>query len=262
MRIVIVATPKAGNHWLACLLSRTYRLHWLGEGLGRSDPADQRPKFRAWAAAGGFAAGRGNHAQAFVAWAAAGGFPDGSLFHQHRRFDPGLADAIEAVPARLVTIVRDPYDAFVSLYHWAQEKAARAPRGAAPRPRDRLVGKPLDHPDVLAYLADEFRRNLALAAGWLRSGRAVVVRYEGLHRDPVGELTGATERIAPVERERVEAAVEACRAEHMRRMSEKLAWHVRSATVGDAANHLTEAHLAVFRERHAAVIRALGYEVR
>ena len=125
------------------------------------------------------------------------------------------------------------------------------------------MGKPLDHPDVLAFLdADGYRTNLLKANEWLHSGRAVVLRYEGLHRDPVGELTRATNRIEPVAPERIERAIVACSAENMRQRSRGMAKHVRTATVGDSKNHLGEAHLAIFRERYADLIRALGYDVR
>jgi hypothetical protein len=38
--------------------------------------------------------------------------------------------------------------------------------------------------------------------------------------------------------------------------------HIRAAKVGDSQDRLKEAHLAVFRERYANLIRGLGYEVR
>ena len=241
MRIVIVSPPKSGNHWIKCLLSRIYDLDWL------------RGKDKV-----------GTQPEAFAEWVAQGAFPDGTIFHQHCRFSRKLCDVIEAVPAHIVTIVRDPYDVFVSLYSWMQDRAAHGVVRERARPRDGLFGKPLDHPDVLAYLADEFGANLMRANGWLHSGRAVVVRYENLHRDPVGELTQATNQIAPVSRERIEAAIAACHADNMRQMAAlpKLAWHVRSAKVGESHERLSEPHLVVFRERHADLIRSLGYEVR
>ena len=36
--------------------------------------------------------------------------------HQHRRYSERWVDAIEAMPAHPVTIVRNPYDLFVSYY--------------------------------------------------------------------------------------------------------------------------------------------------
>ena len=48
----------------------------------------------------------------------------------------------------------------------------------------------------------------------------------------------------------------------MRQKSAMMTWNVRAATVGDSRQHLSEAHLAIFRERYAEQIRSLGYEVR
>jgi hypothetical protein len=46
------------------------------------------------------------------------------------------------------------------------------------------------------------------------------------------------------------------------RQSRGRAKHVRTATVGDSKNHLSEQHLKIFRERDSDLIRKLGYEVR
>lgn len=239
MRVAIFSAPKAGNHWIKCLLSQVYDLAWLG---GEAKP-DVTP-------------------EDFQAWVAAGEFPDGTIFHQHCRYTPAMADAVAAAPAHLVTIVRDPYDAFVSLYYWAQEKRERGLTHGRTRPRDAVVGKPLDHPDVLSYLGKSYGVNLDKALGWLQSGRAIPVRYEALHADPVAALTEVTEQIAPVAPERILAAIDACKPDKMRQMDPKLVWHVRSAKVGDSRERLSEPHYAVFRERFGDQIRALGYPVR
>jgi len=188
--------------------------------------------------------------------------PDDSIFHQHSLFTKGLADTLEATPARIVTIVRDPYDVFVSLFAWVQNRVANEGQTRRTRPRDILIGKPIDHPDVLNYLTHDFGDNIARANDWLHSGRAVVVRYEGLHQNPVAELTRATEQIAPVSPERITQAIESCRAENMRQRSKKSAWHIRAAKVGDSKERLTDAHLAVFRRQYGDSIRSLGYAVR
>jgi hypothetical protein len=83
-----------------------------------------------------------------------------------------------------------------------------------------------------------------------------------LHHQPVAALTRVTEKMAPVEVGQIEVAIEACRAENMRQKSAVMAWNVRAAKVGDSRQRLTEAHLAIFRERYADQIRSLGYEVR
>jgi hypothetical protein len=242
MRVAVFAAPRSGNHWLKCLLAHLYGLRPLA---GTETPTPRAKTYRAWIAEGGW--------------------PDGAVFHQHARFSPRLCDAVESAPARIATIVRDPYDAFVSLYHWVQGRDAIGVAQVRPRvrPRDAMIGKPLDHPDVVAYLRDDYGANLATAEGWLRGGRAVALRYERLHADPAGELRRAAEEIAgPVPEGAVAAAVDACTADRMRLAVPGAAWSIRSATVGESRAQLSEVHLAVFRECHAEAIRALGYEVR
>jgi hypothetical protein len=242
MRIVIVSAPRSGNHWIECLLGTIYELHRMG---GRDKPEATRP-------------------QAVRQWLRNGGFPDGSHFHLHCRFSRKVCNIFEAVPAHLVTVVRDPYDVFVSYYYWTQQRVLMHREHGARRPRHRMVGRPLDDPEVLAFLADPkgFRTNLTTANSWLHSGRAIVVRYEDLHQCPIEALTRVTDQIAPVEPDRIVAAIEACRAENMRQKSAMMAWNVRVAKVGDSRERLSEAHLAIFRENHADLIRSLGYEVR
>ena len=88
-----------------------------------------------------------------------------------------------------------------------------------------------------------------------------MVRYELLHRDPVGELKRATGEIRPVDDQPILGAIDACSAATMRQTNPNKAWRIRVAAVGDWKNHLTETHLAIFA-RHADLIRGLGYEVR
>jgi hypothetical protein len=249
MRIVVVSSPRSGNHWIECLLGAIYGLSGLG---GRAKPDDTKPAV-------------------FREWVRNGGFPDDTVFHLHCRYRSKICDAFEATPAHVVTIVRDPYDAFVSRYYWTQEQhlwlqqreqsdLAKADR----RPRRRMVGKPLDDPEVLAFLADPngFGSHLTTANNWLHSGRAVVVRYEDLHRDPVEALTRVTQNLAPADRSRIESAIAWCTAENMRARAKTKPWNVRVAKVGDSRERLGEAHLAIFRERYADLVRSLGYDVR
>ena len=242
VRIVVVSPPRSGNHWVECLLGTIYELQRMG---GARKPDTTKPKV-------------------VQAWAEAGGFPDESIFHLHCRFNSRLCDVLEALPAHIVTVVRDPYDAFVSRYYWTQQRAPADRAKAARRPRQRMVDRPLDDPEVLAFLAapDGFGSHLTTANEWLHSGRAVPVRYEDLHDEPIEALTRVTAQIAAVDRSRLEAAIAACQAETMRQQSPTMAWNVRVATVGDSRQRLQEAHLAVFRERYADLIRSLGYEVR
>ncbi len=239
MRIIVASPPKAGNHWIKCLLAEIYGLTVIeGEDKGRLT-ADTIP-----------------------AWVASGGFPDGSIIHIHNKFTPRLCDAIDGIPAHLVTILRDPYDAFLSMYHWQQQRSERQMDNRQGRPRQAMTGKPIDDQAVLEFIRDGYGKTIEQGLGWLTSGRAQVVRYEDLHRDPLAALTALTGRIEYVTSERIETAIGQCRADVMRERNEKMQWHIRSGKVGVSREELTPEHLAVFRNTHAGTIRSLGYDVR
>ena len=239
MRIIIAGPPKAGNVWLKCILGHIYNLRPL---TNRETP--KRPQFHL-----------------FKEWIEAGSFPDGTIFHQHYDYRPELADLIEAVPAHAVTIIRDPYDGFVSSYFTIQQHKNDGLRSG--RRTDVMMGKPLSDQAVIDYLRNGgFRNNMRRALEWMQSGRTHIVRYEQLHANPIEELRAVTDKIEPVPDERIAAAMEACSAENMRKMGGEKSKHVRAAKVGDSREKLNEAHLAVFRDKYADMIRALGYEVR
>ena len=240
MRIVVSAPPKTGNHWIGCLLSTIYLLQWPVEG---AHAAVSTP-------------------ETLAEFVAIGNFPDNAMFHHHSKYTARLCDVIDAIPAHNVTLCRDPYDVFVSMYYWEQERSARGMGRSQARPRHAMFGKPIDHPDVLGFLSNSFGAHINRAIGWQESGRALPIRYEELHQDPLAALTRLTQAIAPVSEETIQRAIDACRADRVRQQDEKMAWHVRSAKVGDSRGKLTEAHLTIFRERHGHLIRQLGYEVR
>ena len=232
-----------GNKWTKCLLSTIYDLTWIN---GTESPDTNVEKF-----------------QQFVS---EGRFPENTIFHQHCRFKPKLCDIIDDIPAHHVTVIRDPYDAFVSMYHWIQSRTALDQELGRVRPKERprnvMLGKPLDDPVVLDFLANGFGDQLRRGSEWIHSGRAIVVRYEDLHRDPLNTLQRVTDQIAPVDRAVIDRAIEACSVDNMRKMSKRMSQHVRAAKVGDSRDKLGEAHLAIFREHHADLVTALGYEVR
>jgi hypothetical protein len=239
MRVVISSAPMSGNRWLKCLLRQIYDLQALH---GREKPPTQPDAFRAWADTS---------------------FREGAIFHQHCRCSPALCDAIDAVPASSVSIVRDPYDVFLSYYYyWVQEQVRHRPDRGGQRPKDDLAGKALADPYVLSFLADQFGANLQRALGWLQGGRAVTVRYEGLKRDPLAELTVATNNLGPVPEATIVQAIETCRAENMRQMGKQKQWQVSDAQLGAEREGLNAAHLTIFRDQYTDLIRSLGYDVR
>ncbi|MDQ3411777.1 MAG: sulfotransferase domain-containing protein [Chloroflexota bacterium] len=239
MRILIAGPAKAGNVWTKCMIANCYQLRPL-DGAEIPDGAKLDDLKR---------------------WLDAGRFPDQTIFHQHFPYSLALVTLVEAVPAHLVTVVRDPYDAFVSSYFAIQSGAGRAHAG--PRRTDAILNKPLDSPEVYAYLqTGGFRQHLVRAHDYIQSGRSTILRYENLHRDPVAELTRLTEVIGPVAEERLTRSIDACSADNMRKAGGQTAGHVRTAKVGDSRERLTEHHLAIFRELHADLIREMGYQVR
>jgi hypothetical protein len=239
VRILVAAPPKTGNMWLKCLLGTIYDLRWL-------KPREQ-PREATLAA--------------LRVWIDHGGFADGTIFHQHYDYADEICDIVEAVPAHLVTLVRNPYDAFVSTYYTLQQHHADDNRKR--RRMTALMGKALDDPEVIAFLREGgYRNNLVKARDWMGSGRARVVRYETLHADPVGELVRLSGAILPVPPAKIERAVETCSAANMRLKSLGMAKHVRAAKPDDARQRLTDQHYAAFREGYADLIQALGYDVR
>jgi hypothetical protein len=243
MRIIISSPPKMGNKWIKCLLSRIYDLQWI---VGDDSPD--------------------TNIERFDLYVSEGRFPDNTIFHQHCKYKPKICDVIDEIPAHLVTIVRDPYDAFVSMYHWIQTRTdydrERGRVRKKQRPRDAMIGKPIDDPLILDYLADGYGEQIQRAHEWVNSGRAIVVRYEDLHRDPVEALTRVTNQIEPVDTARIEKAIEACSVDNMRKMSKRMSQHVRAAKVGDSRDKLGEAHLKIFRDKYSDLLTSLGYEVR
>ena len=198
---------------------------------------------------------------ALTSWLAQGRFPDGTIFHQHYDYTPEVANAIDTAGAHIVTIVRDPYDAFVSTYYTLQHHASEDNR--KDRTFTELMGKPLYDPEVVSFLRNGgYRRNLLKARDWLKSGRAVVLRYEDLLRDPLRELRRATALIAPVADDTLLAAIDYCQADRMRQRTKGGSKHVRKATVGDSVRQLTNEHLDAFREAYSDLIHELGYPVR
>ena len=123
------------------------------------------------------------------------GSPTAACFTTTPASTARLCDVIDAIPAHHVTIVRDPYDVFVSMYYWEQERSSRGLGRYRPRPRNAMYGKPLDHEDVLAFLADSFGQHIARAEGWWSTaGAPSPSATRNCTRDPVAALQRVTDQ--------------------------------------------------------------------
>jgi len=234
VRIMLAGPPKTGNVWVKHILIATYGLRRL--------PAEHEPQ---------------DNAESFRRFVEAGRFEDGTIFHQHFRYSDEICDIAESLPAHVVTVLRNPYDTFVSFYHYIQRFRERFI--AADSSDARVIDKPIDAPEVLELLKGTFGYHLVLANEWLQSGRSIVVRYEELHADPSRAVKQLTDQIEPVDALRIRDAIDHTGADQMRKRNDMLARHIRAATIDDWKNHLTEPHLEIFRTHHAALVQGLGY---
>jgi hypothetical protein len=241
MRIILAGPPKTGNVWVENILARVYGLH----------PQVPVPPYHFWGA---------RDVVDLQRLVDDGGFADGAIFHQHYWPTEAFLALAAEIPCHLVSVVRHPYDTFVSLYFYIQNftDAFRAVGASDVQ----IIGKPIDHPDVLDFLATGFRIHLLQANAWVQSGRSRVVRYEELHRDPVTAIRRLADGIQPVPGDRITDALVASDASRMRQQSVWLARHIRQGAVGDWRNHLSAPHLEIFRTVLADLVVALGYAVR
>jgi hypothetical protein len=237
LRIILAGPPKTGNVWVESILAKLYDLEIL---KGDDIPEKEVEYLRRFVKEGSFRAS--------------------TIFHQHYRPTDELFEVLESVACTIVAVLRNPYDTFVSLYYYIQNFSQSFVGGGGPGTE--IIGKPIDHPDVFRYLRDPFRWNLLVMSEWAEaSDRAILVRYEDLHREAFSTVKLVVDRIAPASDIRIRLAIEASRADRLRSKNKHLAKHIRSATVGDWRNHLNEAHLDVFRNQHADLIKRMGYEV-
>lgn len=225
--------------WLKCLLGRAYGLRWL------------RP----------YETPRRADVESLSEWLQNSSFPDNTIFHQHYDYSPEIVSLLKAVPATIVTIVRNPYDAFVSTYYTLQLHAESENQKG--RKLTELMGKPLDDPEIIAFLRQGgYENNLRKGRDWAVCGEAILFRYEDLIADPMQALLSAAPRIGPVEHDQFAVAIDYCTADRMRERTKGGKKHVRAATVGDSKKKLSQEHYDAFRDAYGDLIRDLGYAIR
>lgn len=204
---------------------------------------------------------RGGEPDLVKAYVDAGEFRDHSIIHGHFPPQEGFFEALKSAPSSIVTPLRNPYDTFVSLYFFVNNhpKAVQSPDD----PVTMMVGKPIDHVDVLDYLAASggYETHLALSLAWIQSGQAVLTRYEHLMADPFREVTRITNAIRPAHHDVIRQAIMQSSAEETRKKGDYWRIHVRSGKVGDWRKYLTPKHLDILRTNFGEMIDATGYMV-
>lgn len=240
-RLLIAAPPKTGNVWVERLFALGFGLQWLRTA----------PSYAYWG---------GRDLDGLHAFLESGAFPAKSICHQHFWPSPELDRIAVERGIGLITTLRNPYDQFVSWYFYVQ---AFAPAfRAVDDPAVRAIGRPIGDPVVLDLLATEFGTLLDQGVAWVESGGSFVVRYEDLHADPRAVLAAARSALGFEYAMPPEAAIAASERKAMRALGPDLASHIREGRSEGWRQHLTEAHLEVFRARHARRVAALGYELR
>lgn len=198
MRVMIAGPPKTGNVWVKHILAECYDLAIRHEGIPDHDMT------------------------AFRRFVESGDFADGSIFHDHFYYSPEFRPLADSIGCHIVTVIRDPYDMFVSYYHYIQRFSESFILAAPNSPESRAVGKAIDSPEALLVLKSPFGWYLLQANQWMHSGDSAVVRYEELHDDPVGAVQSLTARIEPVDDARIHQALAASAPSAMRQKSQPL----------------------------------------
>ena len=231
MRILVVSTPKTGNMWVRTLLARLYGLPIL-ELPSAFSPEKENNLGKRWIAHGHY-------------------LPSCKLLEWAKRNQ-----------VILVTVIRHPADALVSLQRYIQ--AYQDDASVAPE----LVKVMVDHGDeasldrLVAFVEGSFYCDLSISISWMRLGVSHIVRYEDLWRDPVTALYRLAAHIEETTLEKVERVVDQCALKLLRTIPGNDRKFFRKGDVGQW-KELPEQVLRVMRETppYPEQFRFLGYSL-
>ncbi len=125
MRLIVASPPKTGNIWLKNLLIGAYNIK-----QGDDQPLDTY--------------------EDFVDFIKGDRFDDDTVIHLHPEPTDAYFELADSVGATTITILRDPYDVFVSLYHYAQRFKDELINNHDPL--SELINKQLDDEATFDYL--------------------------------------------------------------------------------------------------------------
>ncbi|MGI9114543.1 MAG: hypothetical protein DLM52_04390 [Chthoniobacterales bacterium] len=243
LRILVVSTPKTGNTWLKCLLSKAYNLPVIDvpspEFWRDFDPVVYEALGPRWIA------------------------------HQHfPPFEPFVRWAQEQGIV-FVTTVRHPADTLVSVHHYVQNFAGKTQIDSE---TVRLLRRPRADEDerpqvpwskeLETFVRDKFFRSVNFSIAWLQRGLSYGVRYEDLWRSPDQILRALTNDICPISDEAIEEAVQRCRLETMRAAAGEKGLFFRGGGVAGWKTNLPERIIAMLGRMapYPAQMEWLGYE--
>ncbi len=230
LRILILSTPKTGSTWLRHLLAGVYRLpQFLAPPPLNRAVLDQ--------------AGR--------RW----------VTHYHIRPNQDLLSWIRENRAVVITTIRHPGDVLVSLYHHVHEFRSETLDHDFLR---RMLSTGFERRNITTYAGEQpFSADLDCSLEWMACEGVHTVRYEDLRADPVATLRALTSRIDPAPLERIEAAVEMCDIDVMRRLAGQFSGFFRRGRIEDWRGQLPPDVVEVLRtgQPYAAQVSRLGYSV-
>jgi hypothetical protein len=231
LRILIAGAPKTGNMWLRMLLWHMYDLTQMDvTGVLSTREYPRRGSF---------------------------------VTHQHVLPVRELFAWGDPLGVRYITMLRHPGDMLLSLYHYVNnmaqdwEKAGRLGN----IPSHGMVGQPLDGKAVREYTEAHFADEcLRKSVAWIKSGRAMVVRYEDLHLSPENELSRLAGGLRPISNGKIHAAVEACAIAKLQNMAgPRMRAHYRKGVMGEWKTELPDAIVNLIAERYGDELEVMGY---
>ncbi|NOZ26196.1 MAG: radical SAM protein [Nitrospirae bacterium] len=236
MQVLIASSPKMGNNWLSLLLARMYHIPQI-----TIHPGTDRGKRYRWIL---------NPERIEIP-------RDGFVGHEHLYPNDSLVSQLVDSGVNVITMLRHPADAFVSLYHYVNRETDLPEIEI----NGLLAGKDINDESVHLFLEKYFYPVIiGPSLRWLESGVAIPVRYEDLKVDIKSTLTELTEKLAPVPEERIDEAIEFCSIENMRTLTKGLETLCRKGAVGEWREVLNERHLELMR-RYTDDIAKMGYGI-
>jgi len=230
LRILILCTPKTGNTWLRHLLAGVYHLPQI-------------------------------YLPSCFDCAALDKAGDRWVTHHHIRPRPPLLAWIREHRPVVITTIRHPGDVLISLYHHLHNFRAEA---LDPYFLRRMLSTGFERTNMVADSTGQpFSADLACSLEWMACEGTHVVRYEDLRADTAGTLRELTSRICPATDERIEAAIEMCDLDLMRKLAGKFGGFFREGRIGGWRELLLPDVIEALRSTapYAAQMAALGYSM-